>query len=69
MEMLLSRIDSESRRMAGLVEDLLLLAQLDAQRPVEYRRVEPRVVDGPQHVGRDTVAPAGRVSSVVRERL
>ena len=33
VEMLMSRIESESRRMGGLVEDLLLLAQLDAQRP------------------------------------
>jgi two-component system OmpR family sensor kinase len=40
VEMLMSRIESESRRMAGLVEDLLLLAQLDAQRPLEHRRVD-----------------------------
>lgn len=39
-EMLMSRIESESRRMGGLVEDLLLLAQLDAQRPLERRRVD-----------------------------
>lgn len=40
VEMLMSRIESESRRMAGLVEDLLLLAQLDAQRPLERDRVD-----------------------------
>lgn len=40
VEMLMSRIESESRRMGGLVEDLLLLAQLDAQRPLEHRRVD-----------------------------
>ena len=40
VEMLMSRIESESRRMAGLVEDLLLLAQLDAQRPLEHNRVD-----------------------------
>ena len=40
VEMLMSRIESESRRMAGLVEDLLLLAQLDAQRPLERSRVD-----------------------------
>lgn len=40
VEMLMSRIDSESQRMAGLVEDLLLLAQLDAQRPLERQRVD-----------------------------
>ena len=40
IEMSMSRIESESKRMAGLVEDLLLLAQLDAQRPLERRRVD-----------------------------
>lgn len=40
VEMLMSRIESESRRMGVLVEDLLLLAQLDAQRPLERRRVD-----------------------------
>lgn len=40
VEMSMSRIECESKRMAGLVEDLLLLAQLDAQRPLERRRVD-----------------------------
>ncbi len=40
VDMLMSRIESESRRMGVLVEDLLLLAQLDAQRPLERRRVD-----------------------------
>ena len=40
VEMSMSRIESESKRMAGLVEDLLLLAQLDAQRPLERNRVD-----------------------------
>ena len=35
MEMVMSRIESESRRMGLLVDDLLLLARLDAQRPLE----------------------------------
>ena len=38
--MLMSRIESESRRMGLLVDDLLLLARLDAQRPLERRRVD-----------------------------
>ena len=33
VEMLMSRIESESRRMGLLVEDLLMLARLDVQRP------------------------------------
>ena len=40
VEMLMSRIESESRRMGVLVEDLLLLARLDAQRPLERLRVD-----------------------------
>lgn len=40
VELLMSRIESESQRMGLLVEDLLLLARLDAQRPMEHRRVD-----------------------------
>ena len=40
VEMLMSRIESESRRMGLLVEDLLLLARMDAQRPLERHRVD-----------------------------
>ena len=36
----LGRIDSESRRMTKLVEDLLLLARLDADAPVEMQPVD-----------------------------
>ncbi|MCE1177999.1 MAG: HAMP domain-containing histidine kinase [Micrococcales bacterium] len=36
----LSRIESEGMRMSGLVEDLLLLARLDAGRPLERRPVD-----------------------------
>ena len=40
VEMLMSRIESESGRMGLLVEDLLLLARLDQQRPLERHRVD-----------------------------
>ncbi|MEO6793479.1 MAG: HAMP domain-containing sensor histidine kinase [Mycobacterium sp.] len=40
VEMLMSRIESEARRMGLLVEDLLLLARMDAQRPLERRWVD-----------------------------
>ena len=35
-----SRIEGESRRMGGLVEDLLLLARLDEQRPMRFDDVD-----------------------------
>ncbi|MEU6392552.1 HAMP domain-containing sensor histidine kinase [Streptomyces sp. NPDC046939] len=43
----LGRIESEAGRMTGLVEDLLLLARLDAGRPLSYEPtdVSPLVVD------------------------
>lgn len=58
-ELALSRIGSESRRMSGLVEDMLLLARLDAGRELQSVPVDvvPLVVDavsdahaaGPDH--------------------
>ncbi|MEU8520368.1 HAMP domain-containing sensor histidine kinase [Streptomyces sp. NPDC048577] len=43
----LGRIESEATRMTGLVEDLLLLARLDAGRPLSYRGTDlaPLLVD------------------------
>ncbi|NGO48014.1 sensor histidine kinase [Streptomyces ureilyticus] len=43
----LGRIESEASRMTGLVEDLLLLARLDAGRPLSYEDTDlsPLVVD------------------------
>ncbi|MER5307070.1 HAMP domain-containing sensor histidine kinase [Streptomyces sp. NPDC002773] len=43
----LGRIESEATRMTGLVEDLLLLARLDAGRPLSYEPIDvvPLVVD------------------------
>lgn len=40
VELLMSRIESEARRMGLLVEDLLLLARMDAQRPLERHWVD-----------------------------
>ncbi|WP_416477130.1 sensor histidine kinase [Streptomyces sp. LKA04] len=58
----LNRIESEADRMTLLVEDLLLLARLDAGRPLEFERTDliPLIVDtvsdaraaGPDHTWR-----------------
>jgi two-component system OmpR family sensor kinase len=40
VELLMSRIESEASRMGLLVEDLLLLARMDAQRPLERNWVD-----------------------------
>lgn len=40
LEKSISRIESESTRMAGLIDDLLLLARLDEQRPLAQARVD-----------------------------
>lgn len=40
MELVMSRIESEARRMGLLIDDLLLLARLDTQRPIERQRVD-----------------------------
>jgi len=40
MDRIMERVEQESVRMGGLVEDMLVLARLDQQRPVERRPVD-----------------------------
>ncbi|HXO06925.1 MAG TPA: HAMP domain-containing sensor histidine kinase [Solirubrobacteraceae bacterium] len=44
LEKSISRIESESTRMAGLIDDLLLLARLDEQRPLARTRTDLTVI-------------------------
>ncbi|MFE6227511.1 sensor histidine kinase [Streptomyces sp. NPDC057854] len=70
----LGRIESEATRMTGLVEDLLLLARLDAGRPLSYEPTDlvPLVVDalgdaraaGPGHHWRLELPGDGRETAV-----
>ncbi len=62
VEMLMGRIESESRRMGLLVEDLLLLARLDAQRPLEQRRVDLLALASDSVHDARSIAPKRRIT-------
>lgn len=62
VEMLMSRIESESRRMGLLVEDLLLLARLDAQRPLERRRLDLLALTTDTVHDAQSIAPKRRIA-------
>jgi two-component system OmpR family sensor kinase len=65
IEMLMSRIESESRRMGLLVEDLLLLARLDAQRPLERHRVDLLALATDSVHDARSIAPKRKISMEV----
>jgi two-component system OmpR family sensor kinase len=65
VELLMSRIESESRRMGLLVEDLLLLARLDAQRPLEQRRVDLLALASDAVHDAQSIAPKRSISMEV----
>lgn len=63
----LSRIESEAERMTVLVEDLLLLARLDQQRPLEQESVDVRSMLADIVAGAPVVAPGHPVEFRVDE--
>jgi len=65
VEMPMARIESEARRMGVLVEDLLLLARLDAQRPLERSRVDLLVLASDAVEDARSVAPERKISLVL----
>jgi two-component system, OmpR family, sensor kinase len=65
IEMLMSRIESESRRMGVLVEDLLLLARLDAQRPLDQHRVDLLALATDAVHDAQSIAPNRRIAMEV----
>ena len=65
VEMLMSRIERESRRMGLLVDDLLLLARLDAQRPLERRRVDLLALASDAVHDAQAIAPRRRITMEV----
>lgn len=65
VEMLMSRIESESRRIGLLVDDLLLLARLDAQRPIERHRVDLLALASDAVHDAQAIAPGRTITMVV----
>ncbi len=65
VELLMSRIESESSRMGLLVEDLLLLARLDAQRPLERHRVDLLSLASDAVHDAQSIAPKRKISMEV----
>ncbi|WP_241384843.1 sensor histidine kinase [Rhodococcus sp. CH91] len=65
--MLLDRIEREARRMSLLVEDLLLLARLDEQRPLERAPVDLLAVAADAVHGARAVAPDRRIELEVTD--
>ena len=65
VELLMSRIESESSRMGLLVDDLLLLARLDAQRPLERHRVDLLALASDAVHDAQSIAPTRKISMEV----
>ena len=74
LDRIMQRVEQESSRMGVLVEDMLLLARLDQQRPLEQHTVDmltlaadavhdARVVAPDRNINLDRRAPARRFSS------
>ncbi|MFI8567131.1 sensor histidine kinase [Rhodococcus sp. NPDC078407] len=65
ISLLMTRIEGESARMGLLVEDLLMLARLDAQRPLEVRRVDMLTIAADAVHDAKAVSPARDISLTV----
>ncbi|MEV6325647.1 HAMP domain-containing sensor histidine kinase [Nocardia sp. NPDC051787] len=64
--MLMDRIERESQRMGVLVEDLLMLARLDAQRPLELGQVDLLAIASDAVHNARAVVAAGHTDGPVR---
>lgn len=62
ISLLMTRIEGESARMGLLVEDLLMLARLDAQRPLDMRRVDLLTIAADAVHDAKAVSPARDIS-------
>ncbi len=59
----MTRIESESRRMSVLVEDLLALARLDSERPLELQSVDLAVIAADAAQDARTIEPERQVTA------
>jgi len=57
----MGRIESEAHRMSGLVEDLLTLARLDGERPLELQTVDLAVLAADAAQDARTIAPGRHI--------
>jgi two-component system OmpR family sensor kinase len=64
---LISRIESEAARMGLLVEDLLLLARLDQERPLELAPTDLQVIANDTVTAARVVAPDRRITLEIAE--
>ena len=65
MDRIIERVEQESTRMGGLVEDLLLLARLDQQRPIERRPVDLLTLAGDAVADARAIAPTRKIELAV----
>jgi two-component system OmpR family sensor kinase len=66
MDRIMERVEQESARMGGLVEDMLLLARLDEQRPLERRPVDLLSLVTDAVADARVIAPARRIELAVQ---
>ena len=65
MDRIMERVEQESSRMGGLVEDMLVLARLDEQRPVELRPVDLLTLAADAVQDARVVAPGRKIDLTV----
>jgi two-component system, OmpR family, sensor kinase len=65
MDRIMERVEQESARMGGLVEDMLVLARLDQQRPIERRPVDLLTLAADAVQDARIVAPSRAIDLIV----
>ena len=65
LDRIMNRVENEATRMGGLVEDLLLLARIDQQRPLERRPVDLLALSADAVQDARIIAPGREISLTV----